>query len=496
MSSEIVRRDDDAAEPIKKDSILDLANRIWAEETIIRFENEPLIMTYEKFPHYVPMSQHRFLDAAYPIVSAQSTTKLKDVYQYMSHQSPDHTEMGRYILFGRYDLNDQGETYNHPAAVTTVWDMERLETDMSIPPSSCVWRCPYGKINRLNKGPLKFIMDLACGDPMVYDDIMQSIAPMVMTKKPDGVCWWVGDGANGKSTLMNALYMLFPGQLASVNVQSIAKGDDAPRLNGHLANIVRESSEGRIEATENYKSIGTHEDFTVHKFYSQGGAPIKANMHHIFSANQIPVFNDKGHSARRRTHIIPFNATFSSDPDFEKKTFTPEFLGELAQEICKYAVKLKRQHFKYKFGSTTADVKKDYEDTVNTAEGYFRAIKKRGVVAFDNYRLLRSDYENWCAETGVLELGRNHVTAAAKRAGFTVTRTRMGEKSEIYKLPVAVVADLQPLGGFRLGMYTMPGFAPDEPDPEPVIPPFHEPKEPETVPPGDDPPKVFRKGEW
>lgn len=471
-------------EEVKPNSVMDMALKVWEAETIIRFEDEPLILTYEGFPHYVPMTQHRFLDAAYPIVKAVSKSKLADVYQYMSHMSEDHTALGRYILFGRYDLGDDDRPLIHPDAITTVWDMEEVMMDTTQPPSSCIWRSPYGKIPRMNKEPLKFIMDLACGDPLVYDDIMQSIAPMVMKQKPDGVIWWVGDGANGKSTLMNAIYKLFPGQLASVNVQAIAKGDDALRLNGHLANIVRESSEGRIDATENYKSIGTHEDFVIHKFYSQGGAEIKGNMHHIFSANQIPVFNDKGHSARRRTHIIPFNATFKSDPDFEARTFTDEFMSEFAHEICIYAGKLKRQHYKYKFSDVTNGAKLEYDATVNTAESYIKHIIGEGVVAFDGYTQVKMDYENWCSDEGMVPLGTNNLKAAATRAGFNRGTARTVGTGKVYKLLSATAADLQPFGMGRPGMYTMPGFKPEDyEDPDPVVPDFQEPTEPEPPTP-------------
>jgi phage/plasmid-associated DNA primase len=336
-------------------------------------------------------------------------------------------------------------------------------------------------------------MQLAGGEQDIYDDIMQSLAPLIMEKKPDGVIWWVGDGANGKSTLMDAIYKIFPGQLSSINVKRLTDERDTPSLNGTLANVVKEASEERVDDTGIYKAIGTHENFRVHKFHSQDDVEIRGNMHHIFSANEIPKFNDKGHSAKRRTYIIPFRERFESDPDFERKTFTPEMIGRLISEMCAYANRMKNQGYKYKWSPITQGAKTEYDAEASNAEEYVRQAMMKGLVAFEVYTYVRTDYENWCADHGYVPLGIGNLKKAFKSAGFELLpyRPEGANPRHHYRLPNIEARDLQQMSMGQPGLFTAPGF---EPEPEPTPP------EPQTklvdVPPVEPPKKDIIGNRW
>lgn len=441
------------------------------QEKIVRFRGRPMIMSYEPYAHYVPLHRDKFDVMAYPLLGGLTRGKMGDVFAYLSNTAQDLTEFENLILFGRTDVDEAGESKNHADSVVTVWDMEALQT-VSIPADRTVWRSPWAKIPSKDvdkRERVEFIMQLAGQDEGLYDDIMQSLAPLVMTKKPDGVIWWVGDGANGKSTLMDAIYRIFPGQLSSITVKRLTDGRDTPSLNGTLANVVKESSEGRIDDTEVYKAIGTHEDFRVHKFHSQDDMLIRGNLHHIFSGNSIPTFNDKGYSARRRTFIIPFNERFESDPMFEQKTFTPEFFGHLIREICRYAKQIERQGFRYKWSAATLGAKAEYDSEANSAEEYAKALIQEGVVAFDSFLPVRIDYDNWCAENGFVPLGVGNMRRALQTYGYNRISIRgAGSVSTQYRLPNVEPKDLTPYGMMRPGMYTVPGFKPEQPRPKAV----------------------------
>lgn len=475
---------DDKGEVVVKPTIVQVqADLIASHYTFIQFRNKAMVMDDTDYPHFVPLNKERFDRIFYSLVRGQTRSRVSDVYAEVCNAAQDFTGYDHLILFGRYDIPEGKEKPdNHADSVLTVWDTHDLQM-ASYPPNQCVWRSPFAPI--ANEGTkIPFILELACGDPDVYDDIMQSIAPMIMARKPDGVIWWIGDGANGKSTLMDALYRLFPNQLSSLTVKRLVDGRDLPALNGTMANIVKESSEGRIDDTEIYKSLGTHESFNTHKFHSQEPMTISGNLHHIFSGNSVPVFNDKGYSARRRTHIIPFNARFVSDPTFEERTFTPEFFGKLVAEMMKYANKLKRNGYRYNFSAKTMAVKEDYDTEANNAEEYANQIVKYdGVVAFDSFQNIRTDYETWCAENGYVALGVGYMRRAILACGYDRRTARVeGKTTKRYMLATAEQKDLQQLGGFRLGLYTFTGF---EPIAEPemhataAVPSFHEPRETE-----------------
>jgi hypothetical protein len=492
MSSKIERAtatqnvSDESEIEVVPTAMLRHAETVTKQERIVRFRGRPMIMEYEPYPHFVPIHKDRFDKIAYELLGAIQRSKVADVFAYISATAEDLTDNDHYILFGLTTLDEEGESANHPDSIISVWDMDEL-TMTPVSPDQAIWRSPYAKIPRgqgkHDKGPIPFIMQLAGNDPGLYDDIMQSLAPMVMTKKPDGVIWWVGDGANGKSTLMDALYKIFPGQLSSITVKRLTDGRDTPSLNGTLANIVKESSEGRIDDTEIYKSIGTHEDFRVHKFHSQDDVQIRGNLHHIFSGNSVPVFNDKGYSARRRTFIVPFNQRFESDPNFEEKTFTPELFGRLVHEMCIYANQIKRQGYRYKWSAATLGAKEEYDTEANNAEEYAGSLVAEGVVGFESFRPLKMDYDNWCAEQGYVPLGQNNLRKAIQSVGFEKInyRTESGGYGKQFRIKSIDASDLQPLGLGRPGLFTVPGFVAPKPAEAVTVPDF-ETVEPEVEP--------------
>lgn len=457
-------------EEVKKTAVQTQSEMVEHYYRFAQFRNRPMVMVDDDYPHFVPLTKERFDRMFYALVKGQTRSRVGDVYAQVCHSAPDLSTNDHLILFGLEDSANAmyAESGFYSARATSmVWDTSTLEwttvEDNPALATATVWRSPYGVVQR--DEPVPFVMSLAGGDQGLYDDIMQSLAPLVMQRKPDGVMWWVGEGANGKSTLMDALYRIFPGQLASITVKRLVDGRDTPGLNGVLANIVKESSEGRVDDTEIYKSLGTHESFPVHKFHSQESVTIQGNLHHIFSANNIPTFNDKGFSARRRTFIIPFTQKFQSDPTFEERTFTADMFGHLVYQMTVYAKRLQRQQYRYKWSAITTGAKLEYDNDANNAEVFARELVQGGVVAFESFNQVKLDYENWCADEGFVPLGITNMRRAVLNAGFSRQSVRASDAAsvkKIYMLPTAKSTELQKISLARPGLYTMPGFVPDE----------------------------------
>lgn len=418
------------------------AIQVFRENVVVRFHGRPLILVEDGgFQRYERLGRDRFEQILYGMVGGVSRSATADVFAYVTSIAPDVSGHGHLFLLG-------GQ----------VWDSRTLDFSQE-DPATVVWRSPVAPLGA--EGPVPFLLAAAKGDLGVYEDMVQSMAPLLMDRKPYGVFWWVGDGANGKSSLMDALYRIFPGQLSSLTVKGLTDGRDTPMLNGYLANVVKESSEGKIDDTQIYKSIGTHEDFQVHKFHSQDAVTVRGNMHHIFSANQVPVFNDKGYSARRRTFIIPFRARFEADPSFEERTFTPEVLGHLLAEMLRATREIRDRQYRYKFSQITENAKADYDGEANNAEDYARELLREGVVAFDSFQAIRLDYENWCADQGYVPLGMGNMRRAVQNVGFE--RRSVGDQGFIikrYMLKTVQPKDMVGMGLGRMGFYTAYGFVP------------------------------------
>lgn len=469
---------EDEGEKRKVTVIETMSKKILAAHRIIKFRGKVMILTAKPYAHYRPINAEQFADISYPVVGGIPRSKMNDAWSFVRAVCDDLTPSAHLIGFGQAPESVTIEADTDLVALhknkPVVWDMKALKLDRTMGLSDCVWRSPYAKVDEADgkeagvcdeKGRLKFIMQLAGGDEDLYSDIMQSIAPIIMAKKPDGVVWWIGSGANGKSTLMDALYRIFPRHFSSINVKRLVDGRDAPTLNGVLANIVKEGSEGRIDDTEIYKCLGTHENFRVHRFHSQDDIEINGNLHTVFSANSIPIFADKGYSIRRRTFIIPFNQEFETDPDFEHKTFTKEFFGCLISEMFKYAEIIKKQNYRYKWSAKTAGAKHDYDREASNAEEYAAQIVRDGIVAFNSFTPVRVDYENWCADEGYPPLGITNLRKAIAAAGFERVSSRVeGESvSKLYRLyTVDGSVNLTTFGMGRPGFFTIDGFAKPE----------------------------------
>lgn len=413
------------------------AERLRTKHRIARFKGATII---EEEGKWLDLTSDRFAEACYKTFGeGLNRSAVVDLEHLFRTTAPDMSDKAHFIAFG-----------------DRVWDMKKLDWTDELAAEDCVYRIPFEPVDDDKKIP--FVMDLACGDEGVYDDIMQSVAPLIMDKKPTGVIWYLGGGANGKSTLVHLLYKIFGPYLTEITVKQLEDERDTPQLNGKLGNVCKESSEGFVEDTRTYKSIGTHESFSVHKFHSQDMVEIEGNVHHIFSANNIPTFGDKSYGARRRTLVIPFNNRFKPDETFEDRTFTEKVINRFVAEIIKYAKILEEQKFEYRFGTTTVEMKEKYDTEANTAQTYAEDLVANDVMGYLNFRLLETDYQNWCHENGYKHSSINVLRKAMDEKGYIrrSARNESGAHMKMYLKGSASYPDLRKVEG-RLGLYQVEG---------------------------------------
>ena len=340
-------------------------------------------------------------------------------------------------------------------ATQKVWNMETVEWE-PVPKdvSHIVWRSSIGpsEDETAIENVRSFLLDVANGEERHMQDILQACAPLFTATKPLGVIWFSGNGRNGKSGVVKLLHLLLGDYLTKITLHQIQDGKVTPALNGHLGNILEESSEGYIDDSEKYKIIGEHGTFIVRKYHSQDTILVDTSMMHtIFNTNNIPNFADKSSGVRARTIIVPFLATFKEDPNFFKNTFTPEFLSAFLFLVTEAAKKVRDQGYAYEWGPITAAGKQDYDDEVNTVEAYIRYLREKSVTGFTNWRMLRNHYENWCSDNGEVPLGikamkssfKHHTHAQDKviRDGDTTRRRWVIDKPSDTKIKRSELLD-------------------------------------------------------
>lgn len=383
------------------------AKAISQKYRIVRFRGAVL---YRADEGWEPLSSDEFARICYQVHGAGiRQTQIKDLQHLFFSSSDDLTKYAHYIAM------PNGK----------VWNMKKLKFSDDVAPEDCIYTTAVSP--GTGKSHRKWLEQVTQGDKQLADDIIQAIAPVFMHKKPFGVFWFLGSGANGKSTTLKALYAIFGSEapfthnrwFSQLTVRQIEDERDTPMINGKLGNICLESNDGHVKDTGGYKNLAEHSTFNVHKFNSQDGAQVDGNVHTIFNANNIPTFADKTQGVRRRTFTVPFKASFPQDNTFDEKLFAKDnFLPDLLGEILEATVDIKKNHYSYSFSKQTLIAKQDYDEEVNTAETYFEELVHTDIWGFTNFTDLKRDYEQWCDERSYIALGKKSIAHAAKIVGF------------------------------------------------------------------------------
>lgn len=383
------------------------AQQLAQKYRIVRFRGAVL---YRADDGWEPLSYDEFARMCYKVHGAGiRQTQIKDLQHLFFTSSDDLTKYAHFI-----GLPDG-----------RVWDMKKLKFTDKVSAEDCIYTTAINPTD--GDTHRKWLEEVTLGDKDLADDIIKAIAPIFMAKKPFGVFWFLGNGANGKSTTLKALYAIFGSEapfthnrwFSQLTVKQIEDERDTPMINGKLGNVCLESNDGHVKDTGGYKNLAEHSTFNVHKFNSQDGTMVDGNVHTIFNANNIPTFADKTQGVRRRTFTIPFKASFPQDSSFDEKLFSRKgFLEDLLGEILRTTVKLKKNGYNYDFSDKTLKAKEDYDEEVNTAETYFEELIATEIWGFTNFTDLTRDYQKWCDERSYTALGKKAIAHAAKVMGF------------------------------------------------------------------------------
>jgi P4 family phage/plasmid primase-like protien len=179
----------------------------------------------------------------------------------------------------------------------------------------------------------------------------------------------VGDGANGKSTLLEVLTAF----LGKENVSSVALQDlltnrfAAAELYGKLANIYADLPADILKDTGKFKILTGGDLITAErKFKNLFQFVNYAKL--IFSTNNVPYASDQSDAFYRRWIIINFPYKFVDNPTNQnenkkddqilKKLITPEELSGILNECIENLPRLLEKGFSYR--KTTEEIRNEY----------------------------------------------------------------------------------------------------------------------------------------
>ena len=193
-----------------------------------------------------------------------------------------------------------------------------------------------------------FLVDITSGDASLAKLLLEFIGYSLCSSD-----YWlqkglllVGNGANGKSTLLSIISAL----AGQKNTSYLSLGElqnETSRINleGKLLNISDELPSYNFRNTEMFKKL-MGGSVTARRLYQQTST-LQCNTKFIFSCNAIPKTSDTSNGLFRRLAIVPFDATFdlgtTADVDIAGKMM-PELSGIFNQCYRAYQDCRKRGH--------------------------------------------------------------------------------------------------------------------------------------------------------
>jgi len=152
---------------------------------------------------------------------------------------------------------------------------------------------------------------------------------------------FVGDGANGKSTLIN-LYTGLMGEhnTTSISLQELVEDKyKTAELHGKLMNLYADLPSTSSKSIGIFKVLTGGDNITVERKY-QDPFTFKNKAIFVFSANLLPKVEDATIAFWRRWAPIEFSKTFKVDVNFKKRLLTPENYSGFLKIVLEYMDKI------------------------------------------------------------------------------------------------------------------------------------------------------------
>lgn len=163
----------------------------------------------------------------------------------------------------------------------------------------------------------KFLDEITLGDKELQAVLLEFMAytltytPAQMGQK---ALILTGDGANGKSVLIDVLkYLAGEGNYSSISMgREINDMNNRQSLDGKLFNASEETPSNAMMDNTTFKALVTGGEVTAKLLYHDT-YPMKNNAKIIMACNELPLSQDNTYGMYRRLLIVPFNAQFRTD---------------------------------------------------------------------------------------------------------------------------------------------------------------------------------------
>jgi putative DNA primase/helicase len=235
---------------------------------------------------------------------------------------------------------------------------------------------------------------------------------------------FLGEGANGKSTLLNLITDL----LGRRNVSSVAlhRLDEdrfsVAELEGKLANVFADLDARALNASSMFKSITGGDAVTGERKYANA-FQFTPYARLLFSANEPPPTPDSSDAFYRRWAIVPFERRFDpgkADRQLGRRLSTPQELsGLLNHGLCR--LEGLRERGAFIATDTGAKAKERFRVDSDSVAGFIEDACERGADCRVAKARLYSAYKEWCIDSSRKPRGKQKFNRQVEASVSEVT---------------------------------------------------------------------------
>ena len=280
---------------------------------------------------------------------------------------------------------------------------------------------------------IKFLNEIFLNDQDQINFIQEAIGYCFHQEIPEpAIFYFVGEGANGKSVLLNTISkMLGPDNTTHISLSQLSDQFTIINLYSKLANIITETPRLRLVSSDLIKAIVAG-DWVLARHPHERAIQFRPYAKHFFAMNEVPAIEDISHGMWRRIHIVHFPRVFEEqdqDKGLEKKL--EKELSGIFNWALKGLERLKSNDFIFTKVMTMEDVKKQIKRDSNGVllfadEFLVTECPLPLKTAYDQYRI-------FCAEEGLRPENKVSFKKVLIANGYvTENNTRDGNKVYIF----------------------------------------------------------------
>lgn len=205
------------------------------------------------------------------------------------------------------------EDHNHVAFNNCLMNIETLETREFDPNIFTRFKVPYDWNPSANSEFFKEKIYEIFDEPGKFQTFLQVVGYLFAKGNPHNKLFLLmGDGANGKSLLMQLISAIFVNSSAAVPLQDFQKDFGLQPLIGKRVNLLSDLPIATIEETGQIKAITGGDDITINrKFKDPLTTKLKCKI--VGAGNRLPKIMDDSYALWRRIVIIKLEKTFDGD---------------------------------------------------------------------------------------------------------------------------------------------------------------------------------------